>query len=171
MPLLAQSLLVFAARALSASLTTLRGLLGLRRQKHLAALSAFFESLIFLLVISQVLQDARSPATILSYCGGFAAGTLLGLVIEERAGMGYALVSATTLDGGRRIAHALRSAGYGVTEMQGLGQLGSVQMVSTVVRRRAVRAVIALVSATDAAAFITVGDAHQVLGRRLGPAR
>jgi uncharacterized protein YebE (UPF0316 family) len=171
MPLLAHSCLIFIARAMNVSLGTVRSVLGLRRQKHLAAVLGLFESLIFILVISRVLQDTRNIANIVGYCGGFGAGTLLGLVIEEKVGLGYALVQATTLNDGRKIADALRSAGYGVTEMTGQGQFGTVHVVTTVVKRRAVPAVIALVSESDAPAFITVGDACQVHRGHLGPAR
>jgi uncharacterized protein YebE (UPF0316 family) len=171
MTVLVRSSLIFAARAMNVALGTLRSVLGLRRQKHLAAVLGLLESLIFILVISQVLQDTRNIANIVSYCGGFGAGTLLGLVIEEKVGLGYALVQATTINDGRKIANALRNAGYGVTEMTGQGQVGTVQVVTTVVKRREVPAVIALVSEADARAFITVGDACQVHRGHLGPAR
>lgn len=169
--MLAHSSMIFVARAMNVSLGTVRSVLGLRRQKHLAAILGLFESLIFILVISQVLQDAHNIANIVGYCGGFGAGTLLGLVIEEKVGLGYALVQATTLNDGKKIADALRSAGYGVTEMTGQGQGGMVHVVTTVVKRRAVPAVIALVGKADALAFITVGDACQVYRGYLGPAR
>lgn len=48
----------------------------------------------------------------LGYCGGFAAGTWVGLVIEEKLALGYAVVRAISRDDGERIALALRKAGY-----------------------------------------------------------
>jgi uncharacterized protein YebE (UPF0316 family) len=136
MALLAHSALIFIARAMNVSLGTVRSVLALRRQKHLAAVLGLLESLIFILVISRVLQDTRNIANIVGYCGGFGAGTLMGLVIEEKLGLGHALVQATTLDDGRKIADTLRNAGYGVTEMTGQGQFGTVHIVTTVVPRR-----------------------------------
>jgi uncharacterized protein YebE (UPF0316 family) len=171
MSLLAHSLLIFIARAMNVSLGTVRSLVALRSQKRLAAVLGVFESLVFILVISRVLQDASNIASTVAYCGGFGAGTLLGLVIEEKVGLGYALVQATTLNDGREIACALRSAGCGVTEMSGLGQTGTVHVVTTVVNRRSVSGVMALVSEADATAFITVGDACQVYQGHLLPTR
>jgi len=171
MTLAVQSSVIFIARAMNVSLGTVRSVLGLRRQKHLPAILGLLESLIFILVISRVLQDTGNIANIVGYCGGFGAGTLFGLAIEEKVGLGYALVQATTLNNGRKIADALRGAGYGVTEMTGQGQCGTVHIVTTVVQRRAVPAVVTLVSEAEPPAFITVGDACQVYRGHLGPAR
>ena len=63
---------------------------------------------------------------------------------------------------GRKIALALREAGYGVTEMVGEGLAGRVHVVTTVVRQRDIPAIMALVSQVDEAAFVTVDDANRV---------
>lgn len=170
MEMIVGGLLIFLARLVNVSMATVRTLLGMRGQKGLSTAIGFFESLIFILAISQVLQDVGNVWNVLGYCGGFAAGTLVGLVIEEKLAMGYAIVRAISQDYGAEIASALREAGYGVTEMAGEGLAGRVHVVTTVVKRRNIPAIMALVSGVDEAAFVTVDDANRVYRGHLGPA-
>lgn len=170
MEMIVGGLLIFLARLVNVSMATVRTLLGMRGQKGLSTAIGFFESLIFILAISQVLQDVGNVWNVIGYCGGFAAGTLVGLVIEEKLAVGYAIVRAISQDAGEEIASALREAGYGVTEMAGEGLAGRVHVVTTVVKRRNIPAIMALVSGVDEAAFVTVDDANRVYRGHLGPA-
>ncbi|HIQ06106.1 MAG TPA: DUF2179 domain-containing protein [Anaerolineae bacterium] len=154
--------LIFLARVVNVSMGTVRTLLGMRGQKHWATAIGFVESLIFILVISQVLQDVSNVWNVLGYCGGFAAGTWVGLVIEEKLAMGYAIVQVISQNDGLEITAALRKAGYGVTEMVGEGLSGRVHVVTTVVRRRDIPDIMSLVSKVDEMAFVTVDDASRV---------
>jgi len=86
-PLIA-GLLIFAARLVNVSMATVRSLLSMRGQKRLATAISFFESLIFILVVSRVLQDVGNIWNALGCSGGFTAGTLIGLTIEERLALG-----------------------------------------------------------------------------------
>jgi len=161
MGMLIAGLLIFAARLVNVSMATVRSLLSMRGQKRLAT-AISFESLIFILVVSRVLQDVGNIWNVLGYSGGFAAGTLVGLAIEERLALGYAMVQAISQDHGEEIASALRQAGYGVTEMVGEGLRGTVHVVTTVVKRRDIPSVMSLVSEVDERAFVTVDDASRV---------
>ena len=63
---------------------------------------------------------------VLGHRGGFAAGTLVGLAIEERLALGYAVVRAISQGDNAEIASALRQAIYAVTKMAGKGLAGRV---------------------------------------------
>jgi len=164
-------LVIFLARVVNVSMGTVRTLLGMRGQKRLATAISFFESLIFILIISRVLQNVGNIWNVLGYSGGFATGTLVGLAIEEKLALGYAMVQAISQEHGQEIASALREAGYGVTEMLGEGLRGSVHVLTTVVKRRDIPAVMALVSEVDEKAFVTVDDASRVYRGHLRPAQ
>ena len=170
MQMVVGGLLIFLARLVNVSMATVRTLLGIRGQKRLATTIGFFESLIYILAISRVLQDVGNVWNVLGYCGGFSAGTLVGLAIEEKLAMGYAIVRAISQSDGEEIASALRQAGYGVTKMTGEGLAGKVHIVTTVAKRRDIPAIMALVSEVDEAAFVTVDDANRVYRGHLGPA-
>jgi uncharacterized protein YebE (UPF0316 family) len=154
--------LIFVARLVNVTLSTLRTLLGMRGQKYLATGLSFFEALIFILVISQVLQDVNNVWNVLAYSSGFAAGTLVGLWIEGKIALGYATVRVVSRNGGETVASALRRAGHGVTEEAGEGQAGQVQVLTTVVKRRKIPTIMALVDRADETAFVTVEETSRV---------
>ena len=111
MEMIIGGLLVFLARLVNVSMATVRTLMGMRGQKRLAAAIGLFESLIFILAISRVLQDVGNIWNVLGYCGGFAAGTLVGLAIEERLALGYAVVKTISRgDRGRSPRPCVRPA-------------------------------------------------------------
>jgi len=144
------------------SLPSPRILLGTRGQTRLAAAIGFFESPVFVLAISRVLQDVGNVWNVLGCCSDFAAGTLVGLAVEEKLALGYAVVQAISQTNGEEIATALRGAGYGVTEIAGEELAGKVCVVTTVVKRRDIPAVMDLGGEVDGAAFVTVDDANRV---------
>ena len=146
---------------------TKANILGLGRKifpvPHIAqCFPGFFESLIFVLAISSVLQNVNSIWNVLGYSGGFAVGTLVGLTIEERLALGYAMVQAISREAGGEIAEALREAGYGATEMVGQGLSGTVQVITTVANRREIATIARIVSDVDSSAFVTIDDANRV---------
>ena len=163
--------MIFVARVISVAMSTVRTLLSMRGQKSLATGLSFFESLLFILVVSSVLQDAGNVLSVLAYSGGFAAGTFLGLAIEERLALGYAAVQAISQSRGEEVASALRQAGYGVTRVLGEGLRGSVHVVTTVVKRKDIAAIMHLVSEIDTQAFVTIDDASHVYRGHLRPAQ
>lgn len=156
------ALFIFLARLVNVALSTLRTLLGMRGQKALSTGLSFFEALIFILVISQVLRDVGNVWNVLAYSGGFAAGTLAGLWIEGKIALGYATIRVISQEDGDEMADALRQAGYGVTEEIGEGRAGQVRVLTAVAKRRKIPAIMALVSGMDKNAFITVEDTSRV---------
>ena len=78
------TLVIFLARVLDVSLGTVRVQFIVRRKKLLAALTGFVEVLIFVLIVSRVIQDIQHWPFVLAYAGGFALGTLLGMHLSEK---------------------------------------------------------------------------------------
>lgn len=164
-------LLIFVLRIVNVSMGTVRSVVAVRGQKYLATAIGFFETLVFILAISNVLQNVGNIWNVLGYCGGFAAGTLVGLTIEEKLALGYVMVQAISQNSGAAIASALREAGYGATKVIGEGLTGSVYVVTTVVKRRNVSDIVELVSEVDKHAFVTVESVGRVLRGHLGPSQ
>ena len=164
-------LLIFAARVVNVSMGTVRTVVAVRGQKYLATVIGFFETLIFLLAISNVLQNVGNIWNVLGYCGGFATGTLVGLILEEKLALGYVTVQAISQNSGTAIASILRDAGYGATEVIGKGLAGNVYVITTVVKRRNVSDIVALVTKVDERAFVTVENTGRVLRGHLGPSQ
>lgn len=153
---------IFAVRALSIALSTVRVLIMGRANKLWVAVIAFLEALTFVLTFGQVAQDLSNVWNLGAYSLGFAAGTVVGIWIEERVMKGYASVNIISRGGSLPVAEAIREAGFGATRSSGEGTSGTVGLVRAVVPRQATGKVIALASGVDPKAFITVEETRHV---------
>jgi len=141
-----------------------------RGRKLLSALLGFVEVLIFLLAISKVIREVNNVWNVLGYCGGFAAGTLVGMTLEQRLALGFSLVRIISRTRWLEIMQRLRQEGFGATQVIGEGRDGPVGLIYSIVRRRQVPAVVALCEQLDPQAFITVEEAGRVYRGYLGRA-
>lgn len=153
-------LVIFFLRVTDVSLATVRVVLVTRGARLPASLLGFLEILIWITAAGAAIQNLTSPLHVLGYAGGFGAGTWMGMWLEERFPLGTATVQAYCREQESGVPDALRSLGLGVTEMEGEGLGGPVDVVSTVVPRREVPRVIETIESLDSDAFITVSDAR-----------
>jgi uncharacterized protein YebE (UPF0316 family) len=156
--MLASALLIFCLRLVDVSLGTVRLLMIGRGQRKIAPLLGFVEVTIWVIAISQVITNLDNIINILAYSGGFAAGTLVGMWIEDKLPLGHVGISVVSTTQGQEIAGKLRQADYGVTELIGSGQSGVVNLITTIVTRKDVKDVFQLVNQTDPRSFIAVDD-------------
>lgn len=153
------------------SLATTRMLLTVRNARLQVAFIGFVEVLIWLVAVGTAIQHLDSPWHVMGYAGGFATGSVVGLWLEERLALGLASVQIVCREGGRKLAEALRAEGFGVTELEGRGREGPVEVVQTVVRRRQTAAVLDHVDRWDPDAFVSVAEPRAVRRGWLFPAR
>jgi len=163
--------IIFALRLLDVPLSTVRMLLTVRNERTLVPLIAFFEVLFWLFAAGNAIKHLSSAWHLIGYAGGFAAGNMVGIWLEEKLAFGLATVRIISQYGGVEMAEALRDRGFGVTEFAGQGRVGNVEVVYTVVRRRNIPAILAEVDRWDPAAFVTVEEPRAirrgwVFGRR-----
>jgi uncharacterized protein YebE (UPF0316 family) len=156
--MLASALLIFCLRLVDVSLGTVRLLMIGRGQRKIAPLLGFVEVTIWVIAISQVITNLDNIINILAYSGGFAAGTLVGMWIEDKLPLGHVGISIVSTTQGQEIARKLRQADYGVMELIGSGQSGVVNLITTIVTRKDVKDVLQLVNQTDPRSFIAVDD-------------
>jgi uncharacterized protein YebE (UPF0316 family) len=155
-------LLIFVLRLSDVTLGTLRILMTVRGRKPLAAAIGFVEVTIFIVAISRVVRNVDNIWLVLGYSAGFAAGTLVGMTIEEHLALGWTVVRVISSDLSKRVVDALRTAGFGVTEMAGHGMKGDVGIFEVVVRRADLPKVLQMVDQVDGKAFVTVEETRRV---------
>lgn len=153
--------LIFLARTTDMGLSTLRILFIAQGRKFLAAMMGFFEALVWLFVIGQILNHLSNPLCVMAYAGGYAAGNALGLYIEERLAMGLQILRIVTQSDPAALIEELKEAGHGVTAVDGSGAMGPVKLLFTVVRRREVGRVTEMISRLAPRAFFSVGDVRR----------
>jgi uncharacterized protein YebE (UPF0316 family) len=155
-------LVIFTLRIVDVSLATLRMLLSVRGQRVVVPIIGFFEVLIWLFAAGSAIQYLNSPLHVLGYAGGFAAGTAVGLWVEEKLAFGLATVRIISGHVGVELADALREQGFGVTEFAGEGREGKVEVVYTVARRDQIKGIMGVVDTWDPDAFVTVEEPRSI---------
>lgn len=151
-------LVIFVLRVGDMSLDTLRVLFVVRGRRAAVWFLGFSQSVIWVTAITTVLGNLDNVWNLLTYAAGFATGTLLGMIIEERLALGHGHVRVITSVQGQAVALALRGAGHAVTELTGRGRDGDVAVLSASVRRRDLDRLLRLIGGVDPAAFVTVED-------------
>jgi uncharacterized protein YebE (UPF0316 family) len=154
--------LIFALRVSDMTLDTLRVLTVMRGRKGIAWILGFFQSSIFVLAITSVLQNLDNPLNILGYAAGFATGNVVGMFIEEKLAIGHIQLSIISPRRGAAIAERLREAGYAITEIPARGKDGMVTLLSCSVLRKSADQVRGIVNEIDDSAFITAEDVRPI---------
>ena len=155
-------LLIFSARILDVSLDTLRILLVGRGKKNIAPLLGFVQVSIWLLAIRQIFLNLSNPACFVAYAAGFAAGTWVGMLIEERLAIGVEVVRIIARNEAKQLIEFLRQKNYRVTKVSGHGVTGEVSIIYTIVKRRDTPRVIDIVKRFNPKAFYTIEDIRAV---------
>lgn len=151
-------LLIFAARIFDVTLGTLRIIFVSRGKRNLAPVLGFFEVLIWIVVISQLVQNLESFVAYIAYAAGFAAGNYVGMWLEDKLALGTYILRLITSEEISDLVVRLRDAGYGVTRVEGEGSKGRVHLVNTVVKRRDVEQVLAIIHEVKPNAFVSMEE-------------
>lgn len=162
--------LVFAARVVDVSLGTLRMVFVSRGMKYLAPLVGFFEVLVWITAVAQVVRNLDNSICFLAYAAGYGLGTFVGLTIEQKLAMGMLIVRVITQQEGDALVRELRRRDYRVTCIDAHGATGEVNVIFTVIRRSDLPDALKAVRSFNPQAFYTVEDVRTVSGssRRLG---
>lgn len=155
-------LLIFFARMADVSLSTLRIILVSRGMRHLAPFIGFFEVLIWLFAISQVMQRLDNWANVVAYAAGFAAGTWVGISIERRLALGLLSVQIITQEDAADLIANLRAQRFGATDFAARGISGNVRLIFSVIRRKDFDRLMEIVRTSHSKAFVSVSDVRSV---------
>lgn len=155
-------LLIFCARIGDVTLGTLRIIFVAKGKKMLASVLGFFEVLIWITVIGQIMQNVNNPVCFIAYASGFAMGNIIGIMVEEKLAIGTLIVRIFTYKNSEQLVNSLKEAGFGVTMVQGSGATGPVHIVYTVVKRCSLPDVTALIQAYNPKAFYSVEELRSV---------
>lgn len=150
--------LIALARVCDVSLGTIRIISIGRGYKSIAPFLGFFEILIWLLAIRQIMQNLTNVFYYLAYAAGFAAGTFVGMYIEEKLAIGTVSIRIITQKEASELIDFLRSADYGVTSVDAQGATGPVHVIYTIVKRSDVPDVVRIVNEFNPKAFYIVED-------------
>ena len=150
--------LIFLARIVDVTMGTVRVIFVSRGLKYLAPIVGFFEILIWLLAIGQIMQNLSNPMCYIAYAGGFALGNYVGIVIADKLSLGVVLIRVVTAKDALPLVEQLKEQNYGVTSVDGHGTSGEVKVIFTVVKRRDVPNIVELIKVFNPHAFYSIEE-------------
>ncbi len=153
---------IFFARICDVTIGTIRYIMITRGFKYIAPVFGFFEVIIWLLAIGQVMENITNVFCYLAYGGGYAMGTFFGMVIEERLKLGMAIIRIISGRPAEKLVERLRNDGFGVTSIRGEGGTGVVAVIFMVVKRSKIPRVIGIIREHNPSAFYTIEDVRNV---------
>lgn len=155
-------LLIFLARLIDVSIGTMRVVFTSRGYKNIAPILGFFEVLIWLIAIGQVMQNLNNVASYLAWASGFAAGNYMGMAIEERLAIGQVVIRTITAQPANALIERLREEGYRLTVVDAQGARGPVNLLFLIVARKKKEDVIKLITEFNPKAFYSIEDVRHV---------
>ena len=155
-------ILIFCARICDVSLDTLRVIFVINGKKDMAPLLGFFEALIWLIAISQIIQNLHNTIGYFAYAAGFATGNYVGMIIEEKLAMGHVIIRVITRRPAGMLIKSLISKDYRVTTIEGQGSAGRVDIVFAVVKRSQIQKFIEVIKQFNPKAFYTIENVRSI---------
>jgi uncharacterized protein YebE (UPF0316 family) len=149
--------LIVLARIIDVSLDTIRMVSVVQGRRAFAAVLGFFEAVVYICAVAKVLLNMNQPVYALAYGLGFATGTYLGMVIEQRLAFGKQLVFLLTPKG-PDLAAVLRAGDYRVAEVKAHTREGDLTILCVEIARRETQKLIRLASVVDERCVSIVHD-------------
>jgi uncharacterized protein YebE (UPF0316 family) len=151
-------LLIFLARICDVSIGTMRIIFVSKGKRNIAPLLGFFEVLIWITVVSRVMQNLDNYLNYIAYAAGFATGNFVGMIIEERLAVGIQLVRIITHQQGGELVQVLNSKGFGATLIEAQGAREKVAVIYTIVPRNDLGTVVDTIHDLNPKAFYSIED-------------
>lgn len=122
--------MIFLARIMDVSISTLRMMFMINERRGVATLLGFIEVLIWLVAVGQALQHLSNVFSYLAFAGGFATGTYVGMIIEKKLAVGLIMLRVVTVKAdSHELIEYLRGLNYTVTSVDAEGNEGHVNVI------------------------------------------
>lgn len=154
--------LIFLARISDQTIGTVRLIFLSKGYKHLAPFLGFFEVIIWLITVGQIMQHLDNVLCYIAYGGGFAAGNYIGMVIEEKLSIGNVIIRIIPRKDSQNLIAELRHNHYGVTSVEAEGSKGRVDIIFTIIKRKDADHVISIINDFDPNSFYTIEDVKAI---------
>ena len=149
-------ILIFLARIIDVSLGTIRVLLIGKGRKIQAAGLGFIEVSIWLLAIKEIMNHLDNAVTYLAYPAGFATGTYIGMLLEERLMKGKLVLRVIVKKERDQIRKAFDANQIQYTVIEGEGSHGASTILFSIIDRKQVEEAVALINQNNPKAFYSL---------------
>lgn len=160
-------ILIFFARIMDVTLGTLRIVFISKGDKVIAPLLGFVEVLIWLVAITQVMQNLSNFVSYFAWAAGFATGNFMGLRIEQKLALGQVVVRVITVESAEDLIDRLTNRGYRLTALDAKGSRGKVNLLFMILKRKRLQEVIDIIRDYNPNAFYSIEDVRSVSGTEI----
>lgn len=154
--------LIFVARVFDVTLATIKILFVMNGKRDIAPVLGFFESLIWLLAIGQIITNIDNGLSYIAYASGFATGTWVGMYIEEKLAVGRVMLRLIVNDLNGELMEFLHNNDFRYSMLDAMGKMGKVSIVFFVVERENLTRLIEGINVHHPNAFYTIESVKQV---------
>lgn len=152
---------IFFARILDVSLGTTRTILTVKGKNVMASLIGFVEISVWFLVVREALNtESTSMFIVLSYAGGFAAGTYIGSFLSDKFISGIFTLQVITSND--TLANELRNTGFAVSVIPVEGKDSKQNMLFIEIDKKHFHKIKNLIKEYDPKAFIVTNETKYV---------
>lgn len=155
-------LLIFLARVGDVTLSTIRILFVMNGKRSIAPILGFFEALIWLLAIGQIISNVNNVWSYFAYSAGFATGTFVGMYIEEKLAVGRVVLRLISKKVTEGLMEFLHDNNFRYSILDGMGRMGKVNVMFLVVKREDLARLIEGINKHHPNAFYTIEGVKQV---------
>jgi uncharacterized protein YebE (UPF0316 family) len=155
-------LLIFIARICDVTFGTIRIILVSKGVKSIAPFLGFAEVFIWILAISQIMANLNNWICYIAYASGFATGNYVGMLLEEKLAMGTLILRIMIPNSAEELVKDLNNNSFGTTNVHADGSLGRVDLVYTIVNRKDLAKVEAIIKGYNPNAFYTIEEVKKV---------
>jgi uncharacterized protein YebE (UPF0316 family) len=151
-------LLIFFARILDQSIGTMRLIFISKGLKYIAPFLGFFEVIIWLLAVGQIMQHLDNWLSYIAYGAGFAMGNFIGIKLEERLSLGTVIIRVILTKEAPELVTSLTAQNFGLTLVDGEGAKGKIKIIFSIIRRKEIQGFVNTVHQFNPNAFYTIED-------------
>jgi uncharacterized protein YebE (UPF0316 family) len=154
-------LLIAMARIMDVTINTIRMIFVARGYKTIAPILGFFEVVIWLVAIGQIMKNLGNFMSYIGYGAGFAAGNYIGIILVEKMTLGTVIIRIIAKKNTVELIQRLREANYGVTSVEAEGRDGPVKILFSTMKKKDLEDALRIINQSNPNAFYTVEEVQQ----------
>ncbi len=155
-------LLIFLSRIADQTLGTLRFIFLSKGYKYIAPFLGFFEVIIWLIAVTQIIKHIDNPISYVAYGTGFAMGNYIGMCLEEKISLGKVMLRIIPKKDTSELIEYMKSQNFGLTVMDAHGSTGDVKIIMSIMERKDTKELIPIINKLNPHAFFTIEDIRAV---------
>ncbi len=151
-------ILIFFSRIADQSIGTIRLIFLSKGFRVIAPILGFFEVIIWLLAVTQIIKHVDNIVSYISYGAGFAAGNYIGMWLEEKISIGKVSIRIIPKKSTEELARNMKENNFGVTLVDAMGSKGKVKIIYSVINRKDLKELVPMINRFNPQAFYTIED-------------